>query len=52
LALVAEGHSNREIAAQLYVSPRTVEKHVERLLAKTATSRRSQLAALAARRDR
>ncbi|WP_165825853.1 ATP-binding protein [Actinomycetospora cinnamomea] len=52
LALVAEGHSNREIAARLYVSPRTVEKHVERLLAKTATSRRSQLTALALRLDR
>lgn len=52
LALVAEGHSNREIAARLYLSPRTVEKHVERLLAKTATSRRSQLTALAARLGR
>jgi DNA-binding CsgD family transcriptional regulator/tetratricopeptide (TPR) repeat protein len=49
LAHVAEGLSNREIAERLYLSPRTVEKHVERLLAKTGTTSRSQLTALAAR---
>jgi DNA-binding CsgD family transcriptional regulator/tetratricopeptide (TPR) repeat protein len=48
LALVATGLSNREIAAQLTVSPRTVEKHVESLLRKTGTTSRTQLVAVAA----
>ena len=49
LQLVAEGLSNREIAERLYLSVRTVEKHMERLLAKTATVSRGQLAAMAHR---
>jgi DNA-binding NarL/FixJ family response regulator len=49
LALVAEGRSNREIAEQLYLSPRTVEKHVERLLAKSGLARRAELVAWALR---
>jgi DNA-binding CsgD family transcriptional regulator len=49
LALVAEGRANREIAERLFLSPRTVEKHVERLLAKTGVGRRAELAAWAAR---
>jgi DNA-binding CsgD family transcriptional regulator len=44
LELVAEGLSNREIADRLYLSVRTVEKHVESLLRKTATKTRTQLA--------
>jgi DNA-binding CsgD family transcriptional regulator len=44
LILVVEGGSNREIAEQLYLSVRTVEKHVESLLRKTATKTRTQLA--------
>lgn len=44
LVLVAEGCSNREIADRLYLSVRTVEKHVESLLRKTATKTRTQLA--------
>ncbi len=48
-ALVAEGLSNKEIAERLYLSARTVEKHVERLLLKTGASNRAQLAALAGR---
>ena len=47
LRLIAEGHSNRDVAAALYLSPRTVEKHVERLLLKTGASNRTALAALA-----
>jgi DNA-binding NarL/FixJ family response regulator len=43
---VAEGNTNRQIAERLYISPRTVDKHVERLLLKTGASRRG-LAALA-----
>lgn len=49
LVLVAEGRANREIAERLFLSPRTVEKHVERLLAKTGTGRRTELVAYAAR---
>jgi DNA-binding CsgD family transcriptional regulator/tetratricopeptide (TPR) repeat protein len=48
LVLVAEGHGNRVIAERLFLSPRTVEKHVERLLAKTGRPRRSELIADAA----
>lgn len=46
LVLAAGGATNREIAERLFISPRTVDKHVERLLLKTGTSRRG-LAALA-----
>lgn len=48
LALVAEGCGNREIAERLVLSPRTVEKHVEHLLAKTGRTRRTELVADAA----
>jgi DNA-binding CsgD family transcriptional regulator/tetratricopeptide (TPR) repeat protein len=48
LVLVAEGRSNRDVAERLYLSPRTVEKHVERLLAKTGLQRRAELVAYAA----
>jgi len=46
LRLIAEGHTNRDVAAALYLSPRTVEKHVERLLMKTGAPNRTALAAL------
>ncbi|MDP9442545.1 MAG: AAA family ATPase [Actinomycetota bacterium] len=49
LALVAEGLPNKEIAKRLYLSPRTIEKHVERLLVKTETANRAQLTAFAVR---
>jgi len=44
LAFVAQGLTNREIAEQMFLSPRTVEKHVASLLAKTGLRRRAQLA--------
>jgi DNA-binding CsgD family transcriptional regulator/tetratricopeptide (TPR) repeat protein len=44
LTLVVEGCPNREIAERLYLSVRTVEKHVESLMRKTATKTRTQLA--------
>ena len=47
LRLLAEGHTNKDVAAVLYLSPRTVEKHVERLLLKTGAPNRTALAALA-----
>jgi DNA-binding CsgD family transcriptional regulator/tetratricopeptide (TPR) repeat protein len=49
LALVAEGLSNAEIGERLYISSRTVEKHVEKLLARTGTRTRGQLAVRAER---
>lgn len=47
LRLVAGGLSNRQVAAVLVLSPRTVEKHVERLLAKTGAASRTGLVAWA-----
>jgi len=43
LDLLRRGDSNRHIAAQLVLSPRTVECHVSHLLAKTGCRSRSQL---------
>ena len=43
LRLVAQGLGNREIAERMFLSPRTVEKHVASLFAKTGL-RRAQLA--------
>src|SRR5204863_86242 len=41
LSLVEQGLSNRAIAERLFLSARTVEKHVERLLAKTGQTNRT-----------
>src|SRR5918994_2089725 len=49
LALVAAGLSNREVAERLVLSVRTIENHVERLLAKTGSPGRAALADVAAR---
>lgn len=49
LQLLALGLPNRDIGARLYLSPRTVERHVANLTAKTGTTRRSELVAYAAR---
>jgi len=46
LALVGARMSNREIAERLYLSPRTVEKHVASLLAKTGNTSRTTLGVL------
>jgi DNA-binding NarL/FixJ family response regulator len=50
LGLLAQGLSNREIAERMFLSPRTVEKHVASLLAKTGL-RRAQLAGYSAGLD-
>jgi DNA-binding CsgD family transcriptional regulator/tetratricopeptide (TPR) repeat protein len=44
LNLVAQGLSNREVADTLVLSVRTVDKHVEHLLAKTGCANRTALA--------
>jgi len=41
LRLLAEGHSNREIAGALSISPRTVGKHIEGILAKLGVESRT-----------
>ncbi len=43
LDLLSEGLSNAHIADRLYLSPRTVEKHVSSLLRKTNTTNRAEL---------
>jgi DNA-binding CsgD family transcriptional regulator len=43
--LVAAGKTNQEIAAKLYISPRTVERHVASALMKLGFRSRAQLAA-------
>jgi DNA-binding CsgD family transcriptional regulator len=49
-ALVAEGKTNREVAAALYLSDRTVEGHLSRVFAKLGIRHRTEVApALAAR---
>jgi len=40
LALVARGHSNKEIASRLYVTPKTVANHVEHIYTKIGVSSR------------
>lgn len=44
-ALVARGMTNRRIAAELVLSPRTVDGHVDRILTKLGFSCRAQIAA-------
>ncbi|MDF3312496.1 protein kinase [Rhodococcus sp. T2V] len=43
--LVAEGLTNREIAARLVISPRTAQGHVEHVLTKLGFTSRAQIAA-------
>ncbi|MBU6250904.1 MAG: helix-turn-helix transcriptional regulator [Cyanobacteria bacterium REEB417] len=43
LALLLQGGSNRWIAAQLRLSPRTVESHIGAMLDKSGCRNRSQL---------
>lgn len=41
---VAEGHTNREVAAALHLSPKTVENHLSRIYAKLGVRSRTELA--------
>lgn len=49
LRLVAEGRSNGQIAAQLFISPKTVSVHVSNILAKLGVTGRGEAAAVAHR---
>jgi DNA-binding CsgD family transcriptional regulator len=49
--LVGQGLTNRQIAATAHISERTVETHVQHVLAKLGFTGRTQIAAWAARRE-
>jgi DNA-binding NarL/FixJ family response regulator len=50
--LVAQGLSDREIAARLVISPRTAESHVEQILTRLGFRSRAQVAAWTATQQR
>jgi DNA-binding CsgD family transcriptional regulator len=49
--LIGEGSSNREVAARLTLSLRTVENHIYKAMAKTGTTSRDELANLLRRHE-
>lgn len=49
--LVAQGLANKEIAARLYLSPRTIDSHLRSVFGKLGVTSRTQLAALALARE-
>jgi two-component system, NarL family, response regulator DevR len=49
LDLIAEGHTNRQIAETIFLAEKTVKNYVSSLLAKLGMSRRTEAAAYAAR---
>lgn len=50
VALIGDGLSNRDVAARLTLSVRTVESHIYRAMSKTGATNRDELAALRLRR--
>ena len=49
LALLEHGLSNKQIAARLYITPKTASHHVSRILSKLGVRTRAEAAAFAAR---
>jgi DNA-binding CsgD family transcriptional regulator len=49
LALVAEGRTNGEIAAALFITTKTASAHVSNILAKLGVANRGEAAAVAHR---
>ena len=52
LALIADGLTNRQIAAELFLAEKTVKNYVSNLLAKLGMERRTQAAVFATRLER
>src|SRR5690606_6731757 len=50
LVLIARGHTNQQIAEELFISENTVKKHVNSIYAKLETENRAGVAAFAWRR--
>lgn len=51
LELIAQGMTNRQIAAELYLAEKTIKNYVSNLLSKLGMERRTQAATFAARLD-
>ena len=49
LAVLAEGRTNEQIAAELYMSPKTASVHVSRIIAKLGVANRTEAVAVARR---
>jgi DNA-binding NarL/FixJ family response regulator len=47
LRLIARGRTNKEVAASLYLSPKTVGRHVENIYAKIGATSRAAAAVFA-----
>ena len=52
LSLLAEGLTNRQIAARMFLAEKTVKNYVSRLLAKLGMERRTQAAVFASKLER
>ena len=50
LALLAQGRTNRQIGAELYISEKTASVHVSNILAKLGAGSRTEAVAVAAQR--
>jgi DNA-binding NarL/FixJ family response regulator len=47
LRLVADGRTNRDVAGELFISPKTASVHVSNILAKLGAATRTEAAARA-----
>jgi two-component system response regulator DevR len=52
MSLIADGQTNGEIAARLFLAEKTVKNYVSRLLAKLGMERRTQAAVFVSKLDR
>jgi len=50
-ALVAQGQANKQVAAALFLSEKTIEHHLSRVYAKVGVRSRTELAAVFARAE-